>query len=128
MASARRINGSASAKRFVALSSKARSLRARKFWGGSTLPALPGGWELQKRVGLVRALLKDNGRYSGRAAQLLSPYFHSIRGFNCLRLRARQTNVHSPATFAKPLKLNCRKPSTDLIQPLTGSTSPLRLL
>jgi hypothetical protein len=63
-----------------------------------------GGYE--PCFGRVRALLKDNGRYSGRAAHLLSPYFHSIRGFNCLRLRARHTNVHSPATFAKPLRLN----------------------
>ncbi len=82
----------------------------------------------EPRFGRVRALLKANGRYSGRAAHLLSPYFHSIRGFNCLRLRARHTNVHSPATFAKPLRLNWRKPRTDLIQPLTGSTSPLRRL
>jgi len=102
----------------------ARSLRARKFWGGSTLPALPGGWELQKRVGLVRALLKETGG-GGTQGRAATPFalFPLHPRFSCLRLKARQTNVHSPATFAKPLKL-IAEADTDLIQPLTGSTSP----
>ena len=61
---------------------------------------------------------------SGRGC---SPQYHSNSGLIRRKFSARQTNVHSPETFFSPLKLNCRKPSTDLTQPLTGSTILLRL-
>ncbi len=61
---------------------------------------------------------------SGRHCSL---QVHSNRGLIWRKFSARQTNVHSPDTFFSPLKLNCRKPSTDLTQPFTGSTMLLRL-
>ena len=39
---------------------------------------------------------------------------------------AMVTGRHSPATFSRPRRGNCRKPMTDLMMPKTGSTVCLR--
>jgi len=43
------------------------------------------------------------------------------------RFSAKQTSLNSACAFCKPRMLNCRKPSTLLIQPLGGSAIHLRL-
>src|SRR6266540_2214002 len=44
------------------------------------------------------------------------------------RFVARQTRFHSAVTFARPRRLNCRKPITRLTHPNTGSTITFRRL
>ena len=43
-----------------------------------------------------------------------------------IKLKARQTRHHSPATAAKPRKENCRNPRISLMIPIMGSTVHLR--
>jgi hypothetical protein len=106
-----------------------RSLRARKRQS-KTFPVARGRGFLgivvwaERRHRALGGEKNPGDLVSGRGC---SPQIHSSSGLIWRKFSARQTNVHSPDTFFSPLKLNCRKPSTDLTQPLTGSTMLLRL-
>ncbi len=54
------------------------------------------------------------------------PYWTEDKVWKRLRLKARQTKSHSPATAAAPRNENWRKPSTSVMMPKTGSTVYLR--
>jgi hypothetical protein len=107
-----------------------RSLRARKSQRGGLPRWRAAAVGLEIAVWAKRRHLAIGGEQipgvlaSGRG---YSPQIPSNRGRIWRKFSARQTNVHSPDTFFSPLRLNCRKPSTDLIQPFTGSTMLLRL-
>ena len=55
-----------------------------------------------------------------------SPRYAQDTVWKRLRLNAKQTKHHSPATAKIPRKENWRKPSTSLMMPSTGSTVHLR--
>ena len=73
-----------------------------------------------------KAIEGEQGREGQPPDGLSLPQLQANSELIWRKFSARQTNVHSPDTFFSPLKLNCRNPSTDLIQPLTGSTMLLR--
>src|SRR5229473_8685006 len=51
---------------------------------------------------------------------------HPVSTYIRFRFQASATRFHSPLTLSRPRSRNCRKPSTDLTMPITGSTVHLR--
>ncbi len=66
------------------------------------------------------------GCVSGLPGSGFPDYAHSIIPFIRRKFTARVTRFHSPVTLFKPRRLNCRKPSTDLIHPNGGSPTCFR--
>ena len=69
---------------------------------------------------LMRRLPSRLGPGHGPHAILIAPIL--------LKLSAMQTSLNSALAFSNPRMLNCRNPSTFLIQPLGGSAIHLRFL
>jgi hypothetical protein len=69
---------------------------------------------------------KNGERRSKKSAMPSSYAFDKV--WKRLRLKAKQTRLHSPAAAYSPRNENWRKPNTSLIIPITGSTVHLRAL
>lgn len=76
----------------------------------------------------LKRLMPWNEAARGANAVFALPYAVFIALIAPIRRKfsAKQTSFYSACAFCRPLKLNCRNPSTLLIQPLGGSANHLR--